>query len=178
MRYVLQLEQSRDTRFTRLSCFRHQTEPNGIMTSRYLGGTAVLTSNTKYYNPSELLMLDNFAWQGGQTDQTHETQGFGLDALAQIGVQAWNQILLTSTQPPLRARTVLAENRTPKEQVLPIGAPIPAIRALQNHEPRTEGNLFIGYVAIPPEIEALERIDGHVQALIVASEGPMPGNYL
>lgn len=124
-------------------------------------------------------MLDQFAQYQPQIDRRQTTIQYSLDILTQKGIAVWNELLAETR--PLSARTALAENRIPiPGGKIPLGDAALSTDKQFHYGFQMAGAVdeFSGYVALPSEIEAIERVERHALSLIAASEGPMPGNYL
>ena len=160
--------------------FRESERATGLVVPTYLGTTAVVASAEA--RPAngllgwELVHLQQIAARPDYADHDPVLKASDLEHLVSAGVTAWSQML--DGVHPLRTKTSLVEIRSPREVVTQSGLILPAGVVMPETENADRTDEFLGYKATPDEIEAITRLEGHVQAQITGNEEPLPGNYL
>lgn len=147
---------------------RYETRSSGLIVVDNLGSTAVLTDPSQRDSGIHMPDFLETALFGGETSQTgiariaspeNDTLQDGLGSLKAAARLEWQSAL--EAEDPLAVRIFLAEKEREGTPAEPDSAE------------------FVGYVATPPEIMAIEGIAAHIQGLSTNKyDEPGTGLYL
>ena len=185
MRYTMRLRTltaPENTTFFGADYFRDAQRPSGLFVESYLGSIATVVASGIPEDIDGLhgWQLETLSRMSTRPEDTQDDSVLvdesGLEDFVSRGISIWDTLL--SRDRPRRVLTHLAEARTPDEVTTQSGLFLPQWADVPQDTIINRGNEFLGYIANPDEISAIERMGRFVQDKIVDPNAGGYGNYL